>query len=209
MCGNGGRCIARFAVLVGAAAEGRDMKFVAPSGVYRAQAQGAQVRLELPNPGPVEPAIELDLPGGKRECDFINTGVPHAVCYSPDVAKEDVRGLGQEIRQHARFAPEGTNANFVQVTGPHELRVRTYERGVEDETLACGTGAAAAVLCAARRGWVQSPVQAITRSGLALKVEFELSSAGFVHLAQSGEARLIYWGELSEEATRFELSPLV
>ena len=205
MCGNGGRCIARFAVLVGAAAEGRDVRFVAASGVYRAQMQGDRVRLELPNPGPAELAIALPLTVGERECDFIDTGVPHTVCYSPDVEKEDVRGLGREIRRHARFAPEGTNVNFVQVVNAHELKIRTYERGVEDETLACGTGTAAAVLCAARRGWVQSPVLAMTRSGMPLKVEFELTPRGFEHLAQSGEARLVYWGELSDEATHFDL----
>jgi diaminopimelate epimerase len=205
MCGNGGRCIARFAVLVGAAAEGRDVKFVAPSGVYTAQVQGDRVRLELPGTGPAELGVKLPLAGGDRECDFINTGVPHAVCYTDQVEKEDVRALGREIRRHARFAPAGTNVNFVQVAGPHELKVRTYERGVEDETLACGTGAAAAVLCAAQRGRVESPVLALTQSGLALKVEFARTPGGFAGLAQSGEARLVYWGELSDEATRFDL----
>jgi diaminopimelate epimerase len=121
------------------------------------------------------------------------------------VAQEDVRGAGREIRRHARFAPAGTNANFVQVVNAHELIVRTYERGVEDETLACGTGAAASVLCAAKHGWVFSPVVAHTQSGLPLKVEFEITPGGFTHLAQSGEARLVYWGELSDEATHFDL----
>lgn len=205
MCGNGGRCIARFAVLVGAAAEGREVKFVSPSGLYRAQVKGDLVRLELPNPGKVELSVSLPLAGGERECDAVNTGVPHVVCYSQQVEQEDVFNLGREIRRHARFAPAGTNVNFVQVLNTHELKVRTYERGVEDETLACGTGAAAAVLCTARRGVVASPVLALTKSGLPLKVEFVMTPEGFEHLAQSGEARLVYWGELSDEATRFDL----
>jgi diaminopimelate epimerase len=205
MCGNGGRCIARFAALVGAAAEGRDLFFTAPSGRYAARVTGHQVRLGLRDPEGFRPGIRLLTSAGERECDFLDTGVPHAVFYSQALEQEDVEKLGREIRHHAQFQPAGTNVNFAWVLNPHAMHVRTYERGVEGETLACGTGSAAAALCAARRGWVQSPVQVMTRSGAPLTLEFELTPQGFRNVFQSGEARWVFWGELTDEALQFEI----
>ncbi len=205
MCGNGGRCISRFAVLVGAGKEGRELSFTAPSGRYRALVQGDQVRLGLRTPEQWRSGQTLVTSQGEREYDFVDTGVPHAVLYSSEVEHEPVELLGHEIRYHAQFQPAGTNVNFAQVVNPHELLIRTYERGVEGETLACGTGSAAAALCAAKRGWVQSPVNVITQSGLPLKVEFELTPQGFANVFQTGEARLVFWGELSDEALAFDV----
>jgi diaminopimelate epimerase len=203
MCGNGGRCIARFAVLVGAGQEGRELSFTAPSGRYRALVQGDQVRLGLRTPEGLKLHVRVQTAQGERECDVLDTGVPHAVFYSDELEREDVFGVGREVRHHAQFQPAGTNVNFIQVVNPHELVIRTYERGVEGETWACGTGSAAAALCAAKRGLVQSPVKVITRSGMPLNVEFEMTADGFLNVFQTGEARLVFWGELSEEAVRF------
>lgn len=203
MCGNGGRCIARFAALLGMGQEGRPFDFTTPSGRYLAWVKGSQVRLQLVPPAEFVRDISLSLERGERQADFTVLGVPHAVLFVPDVEREDVISLGREIRFHRHFTPEGTNVNFCQVVNEHRLVVRTYERGVEGETLACGTGSAAATLLAARRGWVKSPVEVLTRSGSELLMSFEPAGNGFSEVIQQGEARLIYWGELDQEATAF------
>jgi diaminopimelate epimerase len=208
MCGNGGRCLARFAVLLGLAPEGREMIFTAPSGRYRAVVTGAQVRLELPPPTGLEKGVHLQLKSGERECDVLNTGVPHAVFFTSDADHEDVEARGREVRYHPRFQPAGTNVNFAQRLDSHRLRVRTYERGVEGETLACGTGSAAAALAAAGRGLVSSPVAVETRSGSVLEMSFVSMPGGFERLEQTGEARLVYWGEWSAEAAAFQEIPV-
>lgn len=204
MCGNGGRCLARFAVLAGAGEEGQELIFTTPSGVYHAQVAGSQVSLNLPTPKKFETDIKLQLKAGERTADFTDTGVPHLVFFSGDLETEDVEGLGREARWHERFKPAGTNVSFCRVVNEHCLELRTYERGIEGETLACGTGAAAAALLAARRSWVSSPVTIKTRGGAELEMSFTLLSNGFSEVQQKGEARLIYWGELSEEAVDFK-----
>lgn len=204
MCGNGGRCLARFAVLVGAGEEEQELIFTTFSEVYHAQVEGSQVRLSLPAPKKFEPDIPLQLKAGKRTADFTDTGVPHLVFFSGDLEAEDVEGLGREVRWHERFQPDGTNVNFCRVVNEHCLELRTYERGIEGETLACGTGAMAATLLAARRRWVRSPVTIKTRGGAELEMSFSLLADSFSEVQQKGEARLIYWGELSEEAVDFK-----
>jgi diaminopimelate epimerase len=208
MCGNGARCLARFAVLVGAVQEGEEVSFQNSAGVYRAVVHGTRVRLHMPPPTGLEANLALKLKDGERSADFVHTGVPHVVFFTERLDAEPVVTLGREVRHHARFAPAGTNVNFCQVVDPHRLRVRTYERGVEDETLACGTGSAAAALSAAGRGWVSSPVAVVTKSGEALDLEFVHQAGVFTGLVQSGDARLIYWGELSEEATGGQFPPV-
>ncbi|MEW6517042.1 MAG: diaminopimelate epimerase [candidate division FCPU426 bacterium] len=203
MCGNGGRCLARFAVLVNVGEEGRDLRFSSASGVYTARVEGSRVRLSLPAPARQQTGLRLVLSTGEREADSIDTGVPHAVFFTDAVEREDVKGLGREVRLHPAFAPQGTNVNFCQVLGPNRLSVRTYERGVEDETLACGTGVAAASLLAAARGLVRPPVAVLTRSGLELEMNFTAGPAGFSEITQRGEARLVYWAEAADEATAF------
>lgn len=203
MCGNGGRCLARFAVLLDMGGEGQDLRFQAPSGEYTAQVTGDQVRLSLPPPQKTQPNLTLRLSSGERQADFMEMGVPHTVFFSEAVEQEPVRQLGKEVRWHQAFAPNGTNVNFAQVVDEHRLRLRTYERGVEDETLACGTGAAATALLAAKRGKVKSPVQVETRGRSVLSLAFTQSADGFTEITQTGEARLVYWGELSAEAASF------
>jgi diaminopimelate epimerase len=203
MCGNGGRCLARFAVLVGVGEEGQDLRFTAPSGAYVARVQDSQVRLSLPSPTRQAAGQRLALAAGPREVDTIDTGVPHAVFFTQNVAAEAVVAVGREVRYHQAFAPAGTNVNFCQVLDPHHLSLRTYERGVEDETLACGTGVAAAALLAAARGWVKPPVAVLTRSGLELEMNFTVRPDGFEGITQRGEARLVYWADAADEAVAF------
>ncbi|HZE22001.1 MAG TPA: diaminopimelate epimerase, partial [Desulfobaccales bacterium] len=107
-----------------------------------------------------------------------------------------VTGWGRAVRFHPLFAPAGTNVNFVHYDGPHDLKIRTYERGVEDETLACGTGAVAAALLAARLGQTSSPVAVHTRGGEVLMVYFTPQGEAFTEVFLEGEALVTYQGEL-------------
>jgi diaminopimelate epimerase len=124
--------------------------------------------------------------------DFVNTGVPHVVARVDDLKNVDIAAVGKRLREHDRFAPEGTNANFVQVEGDGTLSVRTYERGVEAETLACGTGAVAVALVAARHGWTGLPTTVHCAGGYDLMID---SSEGTTTLA--GGAEVVFDGEVS------------
>ncbi|MFA6047008.1 MAG: diaminopimelate epimerase, partial [Phycisphaerales bacterium] len=141
MCGNGARCFARF---VQRLEGGRGaFAFQTAAGLLRANFEGALVRIAMSEPSDLSLRESLSLGGGNQEVHFINTGVPHTVLVVKDIQSVPVAVLGSEIRHHARFAPRGTNVNFIQVLDGKALRIRTYERGVEAETLACGTGVTA------------------------------------------------------------------
>lgn len=171
MCGNGGRCIARYAYLRGIAPE--RMEFVTIAGRHRAQIRGADVKLGLTDPTGLKLGHVLKLPDGLHTVHLLNTGVPHAVEVVDDVEAVDVVGIGRTIRYHEDFVPAGTNANFMRPLDRHTFKIRTYERGVEDETLACGTGTTAAAILGAILGHFESPVVGITRSGLPLTIHFD------------------------------------
>jgi diaminopimelate epimerase len=144
---------------------------------------------------------ETFLIDGKEQIfSSINTGVPHAVLFVEDVEGLDVVPFGRAIRYHSFFAPSGTNANFVQLEKGSQLSIRTYERGVEDETLACGTGAVASALIAAFKGLVKSPVSIKTRGGEVLKVYFEIEAKEIKRVFFEGDVHIIYEAEMWEEA---------
>jgi diaminopimelate epimerase len=170
MCGNGSRCLAMFARERGAAGERMSIQTMA--GVISAAVDGASVRVELTRPAPIADRGALEFAGQTRRVWFTNTGVPHAVVFVEDLEIVDVRAWGSALRFHAAFGQAGTNANFVRVTGRGRIAVRTYERGVEDETLACGTGSTASALVAASlEGWA-SPVSVAVQSGEELTIHF-------------------------------------
>ncbi len=199
MCGNGARCAARFAVLAGISA-GPEVAFETEAGVIAGRVEGRRVRIRLTDPGPPGAEAVLELSAGRLVVRRIDTGVPHAVVIHPEPEALDVARLGAEIRHHPAFAPEGVNANFIRPDGRGGIVIRTYERGVEGETLACGTGCAAGALVAARVLGLSSPVAALTRSGERLRVFFEEAGEGFRNVFLEGEARLIYRGVMSREA---------
>jgi diaminopimelate epimerase len=200
MCGNGGRCAARLAYLKGIA--GPRLSFETKSGVIRAEVTGGRVKLEMPEPT----TPELDYPLKAEEEVFtvssITVGVPHVVIWVTDLEASPVFRIGQAIRFHQRYAPAGTNVNFVEQVDDGTLAIRTYERGVEDETLACGTGSVATALIAAAKGMAASPAVLHTRGGEALKVYFERSGDDFRNVFLEGDARVIYEGRLWKEAAR-------
>jgi diaminopimelate epimerase len=158
LCGNGARCIARLAHELGAAPA--DMRIETAAGPVRAEILAALVRLHLPPPKDWRPELSIAWKNSTNPLHFVNSGVPHAVAVVDGPPAVDVPALGAFIRRHPLFAPAGTNADFIQIDGPDSLAIRTYERGVEAETLACGTGIVAAALVAEKLGLVRAPVNA-------------------------------------------------
>lgn len=200
MCGNGARCIARLAHEIGAAPA--SMKIETAAGVVRAEVRGEQVLLRLTDPKDWRMNRTLSAGGRTIDYHFVNSGVPHAVVEAPDLDAVDVPLLGAAIRRHADFAPAGANANFIAATGPNALRVRTYERGVEAETLACGTGIVAAALVAGRLGRVRPPVNVTARSGDALEVNFRVTNDGAADVTLLGPAVHVFRGTLTYAGRR-------
>lgn len=197
MCGNGGRCAARFAFLHEMA--GTRMTFRTLAGLIRAEINQDQVKLELPPPVDFRREIVLEAGDETVTLDFVNTGVPHAVLIVEDLEAARVREIGRLLRFHDHFQPAGTNVNFISVADRHNLKVRTYERGVEDETLACGTGSVAACLVASARGLVDSPTRVETRSGEKLLVYYCRAAAGFTEVFLEGDAKIVYEGNIVQE----------
>ncbi len=198
MCGNGGRCAARFAYLKGIA--GTIMSFETGAGIIDAEVSGDMVKLRLTDPRSLRIDEAIDVDGKPLNVSSINTGVPHVVHYVGDMDAFDVFHTGRQIRYHGYYQPAGTNANFVTVTDRHALRIRTYERGVEDETLACGTGSVAAALISSWKGWVDSPVAVTVKSGEILTIYFDKTQDGFEKVYLEGKAAVVYEGWLWEEA---------
>ena len=194
MCGNGSRCAAQFAFLKRIAP--RNMAFETLAGVIHAEVKPHTVKVQLTGATGLQMNILVPLAGTTRRGYFINTGVPHLVYLSDNLNKEDVLSVGGATRWHEVFKPAGTNVNFIQVDGPKKLRIRTYERGVEGETLACGTGAVAAALIASALGRVKSPVSVTTRGGDRLTVSFTKSGESFSELMLEGEVGIACEGML-------------
>jgi diaminopimelate epimerase len=200
MCGNGARCAARYAQQLGICAN--DMRFETGAGLVCAHVSGARVKVRLTDPHRLSLDVPITVRGAALTVSCINTGVPHAVACVEQVDALDVAALGREIRFHPQFAPEGVNANFIGRDPSGGIVIRTYERGVESETLACGTGAVAGALVAAVRWGLPSPVRVRPRSGDPLTVFFRYDDGRFHDIHQEGEARFIYSGELNPEAWR-------
>ncbi|RJR50577.1 MAG: diaminopimelate epimerase [Desulfobacteraceae bacterium] len=198
MCGNGGRCVARFAFLNKIA--GPVMTFETIAGMVSAEVHGRTVKVLMPRPQGLKMDVDLPLSEGWMSADFINTGVPHTVVQVGDLTAHPVFEQGRTIRRHPLFAPAGTNANFISVKGKDLIEVRTYERGVEDETLACGTGAIASALTAAARGLVNSPVKVKTRGGDVLTIHFRIEENVYKEVWLEGSTSIVYRAHLNEEA---------
>ncbi|GAB4247432.1 MAG: diaminopimelate epimerase [Candidatus Methylacidiphilales bacterium] len=195
MCGNGARCFARFAARV-LRWKKPFLRIQTKAGLVTAEFSGEEVRVGLTPPGPISGPLHLVAGGGELDVWSVNTGVPHAVVFVEDAEAVDVVTLGRALRFHERFAPKGTNVNFVQRPAKGPLLVRTYERGVEVETLACGTGVAASALTAARVFGLTSPVRLRVAGGAVLEVGFEPSGDGFANVTLKGPATFVYEGTI-------------
>jgi diaminopimelate epimerase len=198
MCGNGGRCVSRFALLKGIA--GPSLTFETLAGILSARVDGKRVKLELTKPFGLKLDEALIVEGKKEIVSSFNTGVPHAAVFLEDLEGIDIIKMGRGLRYHSHFSPKGTNADFVRVEKNSRLSVRTYERGVEDETLACGTGVVASALIAAFKGMVTSPVAVTTRGGEVLLVHYTIEAKEVKNVFLEGDVHIIYEAEMWEEA---------
>lgn len=198
MCGNGARCAARFAYMHGIAPA--RMRFETLAGTIEASVSDIDVAVKMTNPRDFKLHQKVNVEGRDIVLHSVDTGVPHAVIFVDDIDEVDICGLGRRIRHHEAFHPAGTNVNFIGRVG-EQYKVRTYERGVENETLACGTGATAAVLMIAHLEGKSSPIEIVTSGGDRLTILFDLQegpNAEDVFL--KGPAHIIYKGELTAEA---------
>ena len=200
-CGNGARCISRFAYLNGIVTE--KMRFLTNAGVYESEIVGDNVKVRMSQPTDIRLNVPLQLKDGVHTVGFANSGVPHVVFFVEDLDGTDVFDMGQQTRYHADFKPAGTNANFIRIQSSERLEIRTYERGVEDETLACGTGSIASAIVSAALGKVTSPVSVKTASGVVLKIHFDMSDGEPKNVYLEGDARVIYAGELTQDAWNY------
>ena len=192
MCGNGARCFARFIQKV--AGCGTSTSFETIAGIIRAEFDGDLVTVNLTPPADAKFGDELNTPQGALTVHSMNTGVPHAVIYVDDADKAMVRESGAAVRNHEHFAPKGTNVNFVEVKEPGFIRVRTYERGVENETLACGTGVAASALVSAKTRDFNSPIRIQVQGGDTLEVAFDRDGDQFMNVRLKGPADFVFTG---------------
>ena len=194
MCGNGARCFSRFVQKLTGLTRG--FSFETEAGVITASFQRDDVTVSLTRPKDLRLNEQVALSIGTQTIHSVNTGVPHAVLFVPDTDRVMVQQLGSEIRHHAHFSPKGTNVNFVQRLGPNHIRVRTFERGVEGETLACGTGVTAAALIAARLHGFTSPVKVQVQGGERLEVSFREAHGEFTEVRLTGPAEFVFEGRM-------------
>ena len=192
MCGNGARCFARFANKV--AKPQKKISFETPAGVISAELVGDAVTLRMTEPTDLRLDIELTGANEDKAVHFINSGVPHVVIRVPRIDDVDVRRRGSAIRYHKMFLPKGANVNFIEKRGPNKIAVRTYERGVEDETLACGTGIVAGALIFAATANANGPISVIARGGDVLQVGFEKIANQFRDVTLTGPAEFVFEG---------------
>ena len=194
MCGNGVRCLAKFAV---------DHRITGPrlsietlAGTIYAKVKGDSVKAKMLEPKDLRLDFEIRVNGHRERLSSIDTGVPHAVKRVDSVSSSDVEGLGETIRRHEYFAPRGTNVDFVSLRKGNAIDVRTYERGVEGETLACGTGSTAAALVTAATKNLKSPVQVHTKGGETLKVYFSKAGTRFHDVYLEGRIQKSFEGRI-------------
>lgn len=194
MCGNGARCFARFANEVAGAQT--KISFETPAGVISAELTGDLVRLEMTEPTDLRLNLKLAVADENKIVHFINSGVPHVVIPLSRIDDVDVRRKGAAIRYHKMFSPKGANVNFIEKRGGKKIAVRTYERGVEDETLACGTGIVASALIFAATENGNSPITVIARGGDELQVGFEETKGQFHNVTLTGPAEFVFEGTI-------------
>ncbi len=211
MCGNGGRCIARFAVLNGICKS--PTKFVAHGGTYSAEVHDdGKVRLHLPDPDKVAPSVQVPIGAQHFDATYVHPNTDHTVLLGgtafDSVASADLVAIARKIRYNFELFPKGTNVNLIEQEGENRIRMRTYERGVENETLACGTGAVASAIAASIRYGMTSPVEIKTSGGETLKVYFEKKGDSFSRLVLEGSATVAFKGKVLYDESAHKIADL-
>lgn len=196
MCGNGARCFGRFTAHL--TQEVKDsVTFETIAGTLTAEMIDTDVRIAMSDPFDLELDTDVEILTLGAPIHFINTGVPHAVAIVENLQDLDVVKNGAAIRYHEKFSPKGTNANFLEAVGPSHIAIRTYERGVEDETLACGTGMCAAAIIHHLKTGDPSPIKVDVAGGDTLEIGFEKSDRGTFHnVTLTGPADFVFEGEI-------------
>jgi diaminopimelate epimerase len=196
MCGNGSRCIALYANIKKIAPA--NMKIETLAGVIEASVKQDEVKVRLTEPKEIQWNLCLMINECPYKVDFLDTGVPHVIHFVNDLDSVDIKNLGPKMRYHKEFSPNGANVDFVKIIDKDSSRiaVRTYERGVEDETLACGTGAVASAIIAAESEDLKAPVTVETKSKESLKIYFDIVEGNFKNVYLEGKAQLVYEGEI-------------
>jgi len=198
MCGNGGRCAARYLFLRGLVP--RTHRFEALDHVYEAWVEEKTVRLHMKDPVDLRAGLRLEIPEGIFTGTFVNTGAPHLVVFVEDVDRLKLGSIGPALRNHPAFGAPGTNVSFVAVQAPQVIALRTYERGVEAETLACGTGSIAAAVVSCLEKGVKPPVCVAVRSGEELHVSMKQEGGRPTEIMLEGSARMLFAGECLYDA---------
>ncbi|MDR3624227.1 MAG: diaminopimelate epimerase [Chlamydiales bacterium] len=194
MCGNGVRCFAKFTQELGFKNDSFMLETM--QRILQVSFIGSKVAVDMGTATNIHWDIKLQLKTGEKLLHFLDTGVPHAVLFVESLNTFDVVNAGKEIRFHPLFQPKGTNANFVEITNQNKLHIRTYERGVEGETLACGTGVTAAALTAAHIYNLPSPINVQTHSQETLTISFKKENNAFSQVIMTGNAQLIFQGNI-------------
>lgn len=203
MCGNGGRCIAKYAFDIGVVSK-EHFRFEAFGHIYEASRIGSTVyQLKMKNPTNFKTDQEIALESKTIKGNYLNTGTDHSVIFMEDnpgignLETADVFNLGRSIRYHEVYKPIGTNVNFVSKTGANDIQIRTYERGVEDETLACGTGSVASALLSSIKFEMKNPVNVKVLSGAILNIDFEKDgNNSFKNVILRGPAETVFKGTI-------------
>jgi diaminopimelate epimerase len=198
-CGNGTRCAARYALMNVIAS--RKMSIETDAGIVHAEvSDGGAVTITLPPPHSFRAERPVEIGGKTVKGSSIIVGVPHYVIFlTGDLWTQNIEPLGRAIRMHPELQPAGTNVNFVVVRDQGSIEVRTYERGVEAETLSCGSGVVASVSVSTLLGRVRPPVSVLTRSGITLEVALKNESGSLRDVRLKGDARLIYRSSVTAE----------
>jgi diaminopimelate epimerase len=196
MCGNGARCFGRFVAHLGD--EPVDsVSFETIAGTLTAEMVGDDVRIAMSEPKDLKLNTGVKIDDLEGDLHFVNTGVPHVVVFVDNLDEVDVAEHGSTIRFHTHFSPAGTNANFAKVLEPGHIAIRTYERGVEDETLACGTGMVASALIHHLLSGAPSPIKVDVEGGDTLEIGFEKSEDGqFSKVTLTGPADFVFEGDV-------------
>lgn len=196
MCGNGARCFANFVAKITENSHEK-VSFETIAGVIEATYPNGNVRIQLSDPFDQKMGLELEITGQQLLVHSINTGVPHACAVVENVAEADILGIGRALRFHEAFQPAATNANLMEVVAPDEITVRTYERGVEGETLACGTGMVANAIVHHELTGAPSPIKVNVQGGDQLLVEFEKTEDGYRNVFLTGPADFTFSGSIT------------
>jgi diaminopimelate epimerase len=196
MCGNGARCFGRFTAALLEDTPDR-VTFETIAGKLAAELVDDDIRIAMSEPKDLKIDTGVAIPGLEGTLRFINTGVPHVVVFVADLPGTEVVRHGAAIRYHRAFAPAGTNANFATVLAPGHIAIRTYERGVEDETLACGTGMVACALMHHLLDGAPSPIKVDVKGGDTLEIGFEKTGEStFTNVTLTGPADFVFEGDI-------------